>query len=96
MIYSRVTRSTLAFENELCSGAENGLHRVFPANRRVRYTRQINDASAQIWQWAVQMELEGIVAKDGSSSYTAGRMSRWQKIKTDIGAEREKARRPER
>jgi ATP-dependent DNA ligase len=42
------------------------------------------------------MELEGVVAKDGSSIYTAGRTTRWQKIKTDVGVEREKARQPER
>jgi hypothetical protein len=40
------------------------------------------------------MELEGIVAKEGRSIYTAGRTARWQKIKTAIGAEREKQRRP--
>jgi bifunctional non-homologous end joining protein LigD len=72
---------------------KNALHRMLRANRRVRYARHMNDSSADIWQLAVQMELEGIVAKDGTSIYTAGRTSR---IKTDIGAEREKQRRPER
>jgi ATP-dependent DNA ligase len=46
----------------------------------------INDSSSDMWQLAVQMELEGIVAKDGSSIYTAGRTTRWQNIKADIGA----------
>jgi len=75
---------------------KDALHGVLPANRRVRYARHINDSSAEIWQLAIRMELEGVVAKDGSSIYTAGRTTRWQKIKTDVGVEREKARRPER
>lgn len=40
------------------------------------------------------LELEGIVAKDASSVYTAGRTTRWHKIKTAVGAEREAQRRP--
>jgi ATP-dependent DNA ligase len=40
------------------------------------------------------MGLEGIVAKDVTSTYTAGRSTRWLKVKTDAGAEREKERRP--
>ncbi|MGZ5177901.1 MAG: ATP-dependent DNA ligase [Burkholderiales bacterium] len=47
-----------------------------------------------MWQLAVQMELEGIVAKDAGSIYTAGRTTRWLKIKTEVGAERERQRRP--
>ena len=43
------------------------LHRLLPANRRVRYARHMNDSSAEIWQLAVQMELEGILAKDAGS-----------------------------
>jgi ATP-dependent DNA ligase len=41
---------------------------------------------------AVQLELEGIVAKDASVPYVAGRSTRWQKVKTDVGAERERRR----
>jgi ATP-dependent DNA ligase len=59
----------------------------------VRYAKHINDASADVWQLAVQLELEGIVAKDASALYMAGRTTRWQKIKTDVGAERERLRR---
>ncbi|HEY0338606.1 MAG TPA: hypothetical protein VGC70_14780 [Burkholderiales bacterium] len=73
---------------------KNALHRLLPANRRVRYAKHINDSCAEVWELAVHMELEGIVAKDGSSIYTAGRTTRWQKSKTDIGAERERQRRP--
>jgi ATP-dependent DNA ligase len=43
---------------------------------------------------AEQFELEGIVAKDAGSIYTAGRTTGWLKIKTDVGAERERQRRP--
>lgn len=42
----------------------------------------------------MQIELEGIVAKDATSIYSAGRTTRWLKIKTDVGAERERQRRP--
>jgi ATP-dependent DNA ligase len=38
------------------------------------------------------MELEGIVAKDAQSAYIVGRCTRWQKIKTGIGTEREEQR----
>jgi hypothetical protein len=42
----------------------------------------------------LKLELEGIVAKEAGSIYTAGRSTRWLKIKTDVGAERERKRRP--
>jgi bifunctional non-homologous end joining protein LigD len=70
------------------------LLRVLPANRRVRFAKHINDSSAEVWQLAIRMELEGIVAKDASSIYMAGRTTRWQKIKTEVGAQRERQRRP--
>ena len=73
---------------------KDALLRTLPANRRIRYARHVPDSSTEIWQMAVQLELEGIVAKDGSSVYSAGRTTRWLKIKTEISAEREKARRP--
>jgi ATP-dependent DNA ligase len=60
----------------------------------VRFAKHINDSSAEVWQLAVQMNLEGIVAKDGTSIYSAGRTTRWQKIKTEVGVERERERRP--
>lgn len=67
---------------------------VPPGNRRIRYARHLADDCSPLWQLAVQLELEGIVAKEAQSIYSAGRSTRWQKIKTDIGAERERARRP--
>ena len=71
------------------------LLRTLPANRRVRYARHLNDDCAPLWQMACELELEGIVAKDAHSRYQAGRSTCWQKIKTEIGAERERARRGE-
>lgn len=51
------------------------------------------DSSKALWQLAVQLELEGILAKDTRSPYTAGRSDRWLKIKTEIGEARERLRR---
>ena len=69
------------------------LHRTLPANRRVRYARHLNGESSELWEMAVRLELEGIVAKDAGSIYHAGRSTRWQKIKTPMGVERERERR---
>jgi ATP-dependent DNA ligase len=44
---------------------------------------------------AQRLDLEGIFAKDGASTYQAGRSTRWQKVKTEIGTERERQRRSE-
>ena len=71
------------------------LHRTLPANRRIRYTRHLNDDWSELWKMAVGLELEGIVAKDAQSIYRAGRSTRWLKIKTPIGTERERQRRGE-
>jgi ATP-dependent DNA ligase len=65
-----------------------------PGNRRIRYARHMPDTSREIWAMANELELEGIVAKDAGSIYTAGRSTRWLKIKTGVGAERERKRRP--
>ena len=69
------------------------LHRLLPANRRVRYSGHFIGSHAELWQLANELELEGIVAKDAASPYMAGRSTRWQKIKTAAGAERERQRR---
>jgi bifunctional non-homologous end joining protein LigD len=61
------------------------LYGTLPANRRIRYAGHFADSSNELWQLAVQLELEGIVAKDAASAYSAGRSTRWQKIKTTIG-----------
>jgi bifunctional non-homologous end joining protein LigD len=65
---------------------------VMPGNRRIRYARHMADSSLELWAMANQLELEGIVAKDTQSIYTADRSTRWQKIKTAVGAERERQR----
>lgn len=67
---------------------------VLPGNRRIRYARHLADDCEPLWAMANELELEGIVAKDAASIYSAGRTTRWQKIKTAVGAEREKNRRP--
>jgi bifunctional non-homologous end joining protein LigD len=63
---------------------------IMPGNRRIRYARHTADSSRELWQMAIEFELEGIVAKDARSIYTGGRSTRWLKIKTDMGAERER------
>lgn len=70
------------------------LHGLLPGNRRIRYAGHFADDCKPLWQLAVEMELEGIVAKDAASIYSAGRTTRWLKIKTEVGAERERQRRP--
>jgi bifunctional non-homologous end joining protein LigD len=72
------------------------LYRTLPANRRIRYAAHFADSSTDLWELAVQLDLEGIVAKDAASVYSSGRSSRWLKIKTNVGAERERQRRPTR
>ena len=67
---------------------------MLPANRRIRYAAHIPDSSGELWAMANELNLEGIVAKDASSLYSAGRTTRWQKIKTKAGADRERERRP--
>ena len=61
------------------------LHRLLPANRRIRYAGHFLGSCEELWTLANERELEGIVAKDAASTYTAGRTSRWLKIKTIIG-----------
>jgi bifunctional non-homologous end joining protein LigD len=72
---------------------KDALHRMLPANRRIRYAAHVNDDCSDLWQLANAMDLEGIVAKRGDSFYSAGRSDYWQKVKTMVGAERERERR---
>jgi bifunctional non-homologous end joining protein LigD len=72
---------------------KDALYRALPANRRIRYARHVSNSSSEVWKLAVQMELEGIVAKDASSPYTAGTSTRWQKVETEFRAERKLQRR---
>ena len=69
------------------------LYDVLGQRGRIRHTGHFAASSGELWQLAVQLELEGIVAKDAASTYTAGRTTRWQKIKTPAGEAREEGRR---
>jgi ATP-dependent DNA ligase len=70
------------------------LHKTLTGSQRIIYAAHFENSPAEVWALAKKFELEGIVAKDGSSIYTAGRSTRWLKIKTEVGAERERDRRP--
>ena len=74
---------------------KTALYDLLPANRRIRYARHLNDDCSALWRMAIDMELEGIVAKHAASQYVAGRASTWRKIKTEVGAARERKRFPE-
>lgn len=77
------------------SGARKAaLYHTLPANRRIRYAGHFADSCKELWHLAVELELEGIVAKRADSRYMAGRSNFWQKIKTTAGEERESQRRP--
>ena len=52
------------------------LYGVFGQRGGVRHTGHFADSSAGLWQLAVQLELEGIDAKDARSAYVALRPSR--------------------
>ena len=73
---------------------KQALKSALPANKRIRYTAHFANSCSDVWRLAVRMGLEGIVAKDVTSTYTAGRSTRWLKVKTDAGAERDRERRP--
>ena len=57
---------------------KDALYRTLPSNRRMRYASHIVDSCSDIWQLAMAMDLEGIVAKRAESAYTAGRSNYWQ------------------
>jgi bifunctional non-homologous end joining protein LigD len=73
---------------------KQALKSALAANKHIRYTAHFANSCSDVWRLAVRMGLEGIVAKDVTSTYTAGRSTRWLKVKTDAGVEREKQRRP--
>ncbi|MGZ5257779.1 MAG: ATP-dependent DNA ligase, partial [Burkholderiales bacterium] len=72
---------------------KQALKRTLPGNRRIRYTGHL-DSSADLWRLAVQMDLEGIVAKETTSIYTAGPSTRWLTIEADDVTERKRQRHP--
>jgi bifunctional non-homologous end joining protein LigD len=73
---------------------KSGLYDSLGQRGRIRHASHFANSAAELWKLAVQLDLEGIVAKDAQSIYTAGRTTRWVKVKTDVGAERELQRRP--
>jgi bifunctional non-homologous end joining protein LigD len=68
------------------------LRTVLRGSKRIIYTQHIEGSPAELWALAKKFDQEGIVARDATSPYSAGRTDRWVKIKTAAGAEREKAR----
>jgi bifunctional non-homologous end joining protein LigD len=70
------------------------LRKTLQGTKRVIYVDHFENSPAELWALANKFELEGVMAKLGSSTYIAGRSNCWQKIKTTAGAERERRRRP--
>lgn len=70
------------------------LRHVLQGCERIIYANHFENSAAELWALAKKFQLEGILAKDGSSMYTVGQSDRWMKIKTAAGAEREMKRRP--
>jgi bifunctional non-homologous end joining protein LigD len=70
------------------------LSETLKGSKRIMYASHFENSAAEVWALATKFELEGIVAKDGSSTYSAGRTTHWQKIKTEFGRHRERLRRP--
>jgi hypothetical protein len=68
--------------------------RPFHVHQRIRYAAHIADNCRDLWKFAHELGLEGIVCEDVASTYSAGRTTSWQKIETQIGAERERHRFP--
>ena len=69
------------------------LRRTLAGSTRVRCVEHFEGACTELWAVANEFQLEGVVTKDAASAYSAGRTTRWQKIKTAVGAERERRRR---
>lgn len=67
------------------------LQQLLVYTARVRYLQHV-DTPCEIYAFALDMELEGIMAKRPQSRYVAGRSRDWLKIKTPIGQERERRR----
>ncbi len=58
------------------------LRRVLPSVGPVRYSDHIPDMGEAMYEQAVKMRLEGIVAKKAESPYRAGRSADWIKVRT--------------
>lgn len=58
------------------------LKRALKDGHRIRYLQHVEAEGQALYQWIVQSELEGIVAKRADAPYRAGRTSAWLKVKT--------------
>ena len=67
------------------------LQQLLVYTARVRYLQHV-DAPHEMYAFALDMDLEGIMAKRPQSVYVARRSRDWLKIKTPIGQKREKER----
>jgi bifunctional non-homologous end joining protein LigD len=64
------------------------LKTIIPALPRIRYSDHIHENGKAFFELAKQNRLEGIMAKEGSSSYMGGtRTWHWQKIKATLSQE---------
>ena len=62
------------------------LRYVLRQSQRIIYASHFENSAAELWALARKFKLEGVVAKDASSLYTAGRTDRWVTIRTATGA----------
>jgi bifunctional non-homologous end joining protein LigD len=72
---------------------KSALQGLIAPNGRVRAVGHLANSSTTLWRLAVQLDFEGIVAKEAASAYTPGRSKAWQSINTEIGIARKEKRR---
>ena len=58
------------------------LRELLPSVGPIRYSDHIEREGEAVWEQAVRLGIEGIVAKKASSRYVAGRSDSWVKIRT--------------
>jgi bifunctional non-homologous end joining protein LigD len=90
---TRTPATYFAFDLVSCDGLDlrtvplrlrkEALATVVPNIGPLRYTDHIERRGEAMHEQVVSMGLEGVVAKDASSSYVSGRSSSWRKIRAD-------------
>ncbi len=60
------------------------LARLVPGAGPVRYADHVDGAGTALYRQVEALGLEGIIAKDRTSPYRAGRSDRWLKVRTEI------------
>jgi ATP-dependent DNA ligase len=60
--------------------------------KRIKCAQHIEERGEELFAEVKRLELEGMVAKEASSAYAAGRSRQWLKIKTAAGRAREAKR----